>query len=361
MKSAKSIIASAAASSSTKRGRCCSSLNSVAAAVINMKSSNLQISNEMATKLFLKVEEDSPDKPTDVASLEQNSERNRWFNVLPFDDYRIKLKGNSEFFNDYINASRVYQNSSSIAEKSYILTQGPVPETIGHFWTMVWQQEVSAIVMLCRLTESGTPKCASYWPQTEEDDDLIHVPSAGLEVRLRDCDDADQDYLVSNLEVRDCRSDTIRVIPHYHYMTWPDFGVPESTSTFLRFLQLVNARHPSNHANPILVHCSAGIGRSGTFILVDSCLDRMKESKKPMNLQQITDVLLTMRGMRGGLIQTPEQLKFSLQAIQDIIDDLGIEESSNGILNRKRSTDLSESNESSVEAKSPPKRPKANC
>ena len=211
---------------------------------------------------------------------------------------------------------RVYQSSSSIAEKSYILTQGPVPETIGHFWTMVWQQEVSAIVMLCRLTESGTPKCASYWPQTEEDDDLIHVPSAGLEVRLRDCDDADEDYLVSNLEVRDCRSDTIRVIPHYHYMTWPDFGVPESTSTFLRFLQLVNARHPSNHANPILVHCSAGIGRSGTFILVDSCLDRMKESKKPMNLQQITDVLLTMRGMRGGLIQTPEQLKFSLQVNQ---------------------------------------------
>ena len=100
MKSAKSIIASAATS---KRGRWCSS-NSVA--VIKMKS-NLTISKETATKLFLKIHEDSPEKPTEVANLEENSERNRWFNVLPFDDYRIKLKGNSEYFNDYINASRL--------------------------------------------------------------------------------------------------------------------------------------------------------------------------------------------------------------------------------------------------------------
>ena len=206
-----------------------------------------------------------------------------------------------------------------LEDKNYILTQGPVPGTIGDFWTMVWQQEVSAIVMLCRLSESGTSKCASYWPQTEEDDDLIHVPTAGLEVRLRDSDDSDEDYLVSNLEVRDCRTDSIRVITHYHYMTWPDFDVPTSTSTFLRFLQLVNARHPSTADNPILVHCSAGIGRSGTFILVDTCLDRMKETKKPLTLQQITDMLLTMRGMRGGLIQTPEQLKFSLQVINYLI------------------------------------------
>ena len=99
MKSAKSIIASAATS---KRGRWCSS-NSVA--VIKMKS-NLTISKETATKLFLKIHEDSPEKPTEVANLEENSERNRYFNVLPFDDYRIKLKGNSEYFNDYINASR---------------------------------------------------------------------------------------------------------------------------------------------------------------------------------------------------------------------------------------------------------------
>lgn len=100
MKSAKSIIASAATS---KRGRWCSSSNSVA--VIKMKS-NLTISKETATKLFLKIHEDSPEKPTEVANLEENSERNRYFNVLPFDDYRIKLKGNSEYFNDYINASR---------------------------------------------------------------------------------------------------------------------------------------------------------------------------------------------------------------------------------------------------------------
>ena len=74
---------------------------------------------------------------------------------------------------------------------------GPLPETIGHFWTMIWQQQVSAIVMLCRLTESGICKCARYWPATTEEDDLIQVPNAGLEVRLRDFDDQDKDFSVS--------------------------------------------------------------------------------------------------------------------------------------------------------------------
>ena len=73
---------------------------------------------------------------------------------------------------------------------------GPLPETIPHFWTMVWQQQVSAIVMLCRLTESGICKCARYWPATVEEDDLIEVREAGLEVRLRDFDDQDNDFSV---------------------------------------------------------------------------------------------------------------------------------------------------------------------
>ena len=79
----------------------------------------------------------------------------------------------------------------------FINVSGPLPETIGHFWTMIWQQQVSAIVMLCRLTESGICKCARYWPATTEEDDLIHVPNAGLEVRLRDFDDQDKDFSVS--------------------------------------------------------------------------------------------------------------------------------------------------------------------
>ena len=79
---------------------------------------------------------------------------------------------------------------------TYMDKSGPLPETIGHFWTMIWQQQVSAIVMLCRLTESGICKCARYWPATTEEDDLIHVPNAGLEVRLRDFDDQDKDFSV---------------------------------------------------------------------------------------------------------------------------------------------------------------------
>lgn len=84
---------------------------------------------------------------------------------------------------------------AELENKSYILTQGPLPETIGHFWTMVWQQHVSAIVMLCKFIETGICKCAPYWPETTEEDDLIHVPGPGLEVRLRDFDD-EKEFLV---------------------------------------------------------------------------------------------------------------------------------------------------------------------
>ena len=98
--------------------------------------------------------------------------------------------------NDYINASRI-DASPFLDDKSYLLTQGPLPETTGHFWTMVWQQQVSAIVMLCRLVETGICKCYRYWPATQEEDDLISVPEAGLEVRLRDFEDND-DFLVSS-------------------------------------------------------------------------------------------------------------------------------------------------------------------
>lgn len=157
----------------------------------------LSVSAEVAKKLFDKLEDESEIRPTLIADLEQNKTLNRWNNILPFDATRVKLKSSlpnnpveSGFknpdFNDYINASRV--DAPFLEDKAYILTQGPLPETIGHFWTMVYQQHVSAIVMLCRLTETNICKCAQYWPETSEEDDLIYVPKAGLEVRLRDYD-----------------------------------------------------------------------------------------------------------------------------------------------------------------------------
>jgi len=328
---------------------------------------------EMARKDFIRLENEEldsrhtvPNLQVTVANLDKNKDLNRWYNVLPYDATRVKLlpsrdsnsgpvgsTNGSSGFNDYINASRI--DAPYLDNKSYILSQGPLPETIGHFWTMIRQQQVSAIVMLCRLTESGICKCARYWPATTEEDDLIHVPSAGLEVRLRDFDDQDKDFSVRNLELRHCETDSIRVITQYHYLTWPDFGVPHSTATFLKFLHAVSSKHPSTSDSPNIIHCSAGIGRSGTFILADTCLSRMKQTRKSMTRSQILDSLSRMRTMRCGLIQTWEQLRFCLQSIEDGMLDIDFSDpddpsglgggsaSSNGGINtksyRKRSTD----------------------
>lgn len=359
---------------------------------------------EMARKDFIRLENEEIDtrqqQETVIADLDRNKQLNRWYNVLPFDATRVKLlptsgssqssnNGESGPFNDYINASRI--DAPFLDNKSYILSQGPLPETIPHFWTMVWQQQVSAIVMLCKLTESGICKCARYWPLTIEDDDLIQVPNAGLEVRLRDFDDQDKDFSVRNLELRHCETDSIRVITQYHYLTWPDFGVPHSTSTFLKFLHAVSSKHPSTSDSPNIIHCSAGIGRSGTFILADTCLARMKQSRKSMTRSQILDSLSRMRSMRSGLIQTWEQLRFCLQSIEDGMVDIDFSDgpdevtsSANGGINtknsgyRKRSTDSTNAvdeselqklspekslstNNSGTTTGAPPKRPKANC
>jgi len=328
---------------------------------------SVSASEELSRKLFDRIESDSPYGSFSVANCPRNHNLNRWCNVLPFDNTRIKLCPTDEDSNDYINASKV--EAPNLENKTYILTQGPLEQTVGHFWTMVWQQQVSAIVMLCRLMESGICKCARYWPATDDEDDLIRVPGRGLEVRLRDFDNSDSDFLLRNLELRHCATDSIRVITHYHYLTWPDFGVPDSTTTFLKYLNTVSSIHPSTTDSPNVIHCSAGIGRSGTFILVDACLERMRRTKKPLTRLQIVDTLMRMRAMRGGLVQTAEQLKFSLQAIEDAMKTMEFSEEANGtsLHDRKRSIDGNTESEDKPNStnndgsNSPPKRPKTNC
>ena len=106
--------------------------------------------------------------------------------------------------------------------------------------------------------------------------------------------------------------------------------MPGSTATFLKFLNTVTSIHPSKPDAPNIVHCSAGIGRSGTFILVDACLERMRRTKKPLTRTQIIETLMKMRAMRGGLVQTPDQLRFSLQAIEDAMKTMEFIDEPNG-------------------------------
>ncbi|XP_077363958.1 tyrosine-protein phosphatase non-receptor type 2 [Festucalex cinctus] len=257
-------------------------------------------------KLYMEIRSKSHECSYKVAKYPENRNRNRYRDVSPFDHSRVKLK-NAD--NDYINASLVVMEE---AQRRYILTQGPLRNTCGHFWLMIWEQKTKAIVMLNRVIEKGSEKCAQYWPIAEEHE-MAFKDTRFLVTLLSE--DVKSYYTTRVLELQNMSTGEKREIHHFHYTTWPDFGVPESPASFLNFLLKVRESGAlgADHG-PAVVHCSAGIGRSGTFSLVDTCLvllDKGKEAS-PLDIRQI---LLDMRKYRMGLIQTPDQLRFSFMAV----------------------------------------------
>jgi len=243
------------------------------------------------------------------AKKSKNKNLNRYRDVSPYDHTRIVLsKGSS----DYINASLVKMEE---ANRQYILTQGPLPNTTSHFWLMVWEQNCKAVLMLNKIVEKNQVKCHQYWPVGSKNggEDVMEFKDVNLKVEL--ISETDGPYFATRvLRLTDVESGSSRDILHFHYMTWPDFGVPQSPTVFLRFLNKVRRSGAlEEDVGPPVVHCSAGIGRSGTFCLVDTCLILIK--KNGCDKVKVLDILLDMRRQRMGLIQTPDQLRFSYMAI----------------------------------------------
>ncbi|GLH07311.1 Tyrosine-protein phosphatase non-receptor type 61F [Gryllus bimaculatus] len=238
-----------------------------------------------------------------------NKNLNRYRDVSPYDHSRIVLsKGPC----DYINASLV---TIGKANRRYILTQGPLSHTTGHFWLMVWEQNCKAVLMLNRIIEKKQEKCHQYWPLATRcgvDDEMV-LKEVGLKIQFISEKCASY-YTTRTLRLTEIESGNSRDILHFHYTTWPDFGVPQSPTAFLEFLMVVRRSGVlSPNVGPPVVHCSAGIGRSGTFCLVDSCLVLIEENG--IGSVNVREILLEMRKYRMGLIQTPDQLRFSYLAI----------------------------------------------
>lgn len=256
--------------------------------------------------IYQEIRQQSCELPCNIAKLPENKSRNRYRDVSPFDHSRICLQLGT---NDYINASLI---PAEEAQRNYILTQGPLPNTCGHFWEMVWEQRSRGVVMLNRVIEKGSIKCAQYWPHREERDVIFKDTNFKLTFVSEDIKSY---YTVRQLELENLSTQETREILHFHYTTWPDFGVPESPASFLNFLFKVRESGCLNSdQGPVVVHCSAGIGRSGTFCLVDTCLLLMSIRKDPSSVR-IRDVLMEMRRYRMGLIQTADQLRFSYLAV----------------------------------------------
>ncbi|XP_068603053.1 tyrosine-protein phosphatase non-receptor type 2 [Brachionichthys hirsutus] len=257
-------------------------------------------------KLYLEIRNQSQERSYKVAKNPENRNRNRYRDVSPFDHSRVKLDDSE---NDYINASLVVVEE---AQRSYILTQGPLRNTCGHFWLMIWEQKTKAVIMLNRVMEKGSEKCAQYWPTAEEKETAFR--DTRFVVTLLS-ENVKSYYTTRVLQLQNISTGEKREIDHFHYTTWPDFGVPESPASFLNFLFKVRESGALEaDQGPAVVHCSAGIGRSGTFSLVDTCVVLMDKRKDPSSVD-IKGILLDMRRYRMGLIQTPDQLRFSYLAI----------------------------------------------
>ncbi|CAH1268882.1 PTPN1 [Branchiostoma lanceolatum] len=240
----------------------------------------------------------------------ENKFRNRYRDVSPYDHSRVKLQDGD---NDYINASLL---EATEANRQYILAQGPLPSTIGHFWEMVWEQRTKAVVMLNRVIEKGTIKCAQYWPLGEVNghSDEVDLEDTGYKVTLLE-EDVRPYFTIRTYLLQRLKTDESRKVFHFHYTRWPDFGVPESPAAFLHFLLEVRSSGSlESDVGPPVVHCSAGIGRSGVFCLVDTCLVLL-EKTRDLDSLNIRRLLLDMRQYRMGLIQTPDQLRFSYLAV----------------------------------------------
>lgn len=244
---------------------------------------------------------------TDVAKSPENNPLNRYLDVTPYDRSRVKLIrkiGDS----DYINASLV---TVPKAARQYILTQGPLPETISHFWLMVWEQKSNVIVMLNKTVESFV-KCEQYWP--DKKNETIHFEDVNLFVTL-DTVKETKHYTVREMTLRDGVSDKKRAISQFHYTAWPDHGQPDSPTSLLRLLTAVRRSGGLDKMDePTIVHCSAGIGRSGTFCLIDSVLSII-ENQSSAEAIDIDNTLIEMRDYRGGLIQSATQLRFAYMSI----------------------------------------------
>ena len=192
--------------------------------------------------------------------------------------------------------------------------QGPMMSTSMDFWQMIWDENTSVIIMLNRIIENNRLKCHPYWPTGEVDEDgevdSIFNTSA-YSVTLKSKDDHEF-YAISELSLVKLATNEERKIYHLHYYDWPDFGVPETPKKFLIFLNLVRSYYRDCKGAPV-VHCSAGIGRTGTLVLVDTILSIIEE-KRTQNID-IYSILISIRQHRLGLVQTPDQLRFCFLAI----------------------------------------------
>uniref|UniRef100_U5EPN3 Tyrosine-protein phosphatase non-receptor type 9 n=1 Tax=Corethrella appendiculata TaxID=1370023 RepID=U5EPN3_9DIPT len=262
-------------------------------------------------KEYADIKARAPDGTFNHAKLRNNLAKNRYTDVLCYDHSRVILsQDNDDPTSDYINANFV---DGYKQKNAYISTQGPLPKTAYDFWRMVWEQHCLVIVMTTRVMERGRVKCGQYWEPVEG-----NISEYGNYIVTTVSMETNEDYTVAELELKNLKTDETRNVSHWQFTSWPDYGVPASAMAMLNFLQRVRekqqimvqslgdlwAGHP--RGPPIVVHCSAGIGRTGTFITLDICISRLED----VGTVDIKGTVEKIRSQRAYSIQMPDQYVF---------------------------------------------------
>ncbi|XP_056659168.1 tyrosine-protein phosphatase non-receptor type 13 isoform X7 [Monodelphis domestica] len=252
-------------------------------------------------------------KPLDqclIGQTKENRRKNRYKNILPYDATRVPLGDEGA----YINASFIKMPVGN-KEFVYIACQGPLPTTVADFWQMIWEQNATVIAMMTQEVEGEKIKCQRYWPDILGKTIMVNDRLRLALVRVQQL----KGFIVRAMELQDIQTGEVRCISHLNFTAWPDHDTPSQPDDLLMFISYMRHVHKSG---PIIIHCSAGIGRSGTLICIDVVLGLINQDLE----FDISDLVRTMRLQRHGMIQTEDQYIFCYQVVLCVLRRLQVEE-----------------------------------
>ncbi|XP_078139181.1 phosphatidylinositol phosphatase PTPRQ [Centroberyx gerrardi] len=248
------------------------------------------------------------DLATSDADLPWNRSKNRFNNIKPYNNNRVKLLSQPGMpGSDYINASFI---SGYLCPNEFIATQGPLPGTVADFWRMILETGTRTIAMLTQCYEKGRIRCNQYWP---DDDKPLSVMGDIIITKLTE--DVNPDWTIRALKVE--RYGECMVVHHFNYTSWPEHGVPESSSTLIQFVKTIRANRHDN--TTIVVHCSAGVGRTGVFIALDHLIQHVSDH----DFVDVYGLVAELRSERMCMVQNLAQYMFLHQSTLDLLSSKG--------------------------------------
>ncbi|CAG9865127.1 unnamed protein product [Phyllotreta striolata] len=252
-----------------------------------------------------------PDLTSNESLKADNVNKNRYRDILPYDTTRVVLK-TVDNGSDYINANFIDMSiSNTDVTNRYIATQGPLSTTVEEFWSMVLQEDSNLIVMLTTLIEKGRSKCHKYWPDL---DGILTLKDIIVKCVKEEIDQSES-FVFRDFVVVDVKDNVSKEIKHMQYVAWPDHGVPDSPVEFLAFTERVRANRAEG--SPVVVHCSAGIGRTGVMVLMETALCLMEAGEPVYPLE----IVKTMREQRAMMIQNASQYRFVCESVFAAYED----------------------------------------